>query len=99
MTWVYLGILAFTVAPAILRGRDLPSPVRIYVSIYSLLLSLYSLNLSRLQTPWSATTLMLFWGANFLYLAGAFLVYMTGRIRFPEWRFDFGAVKAGLEAD
>lgn len=99
MTWVYLGILAFTVAPAILRGRDLLSPVRIYVSIYSLLLALYSLELSRLQTPWSQTTSMLFWGANFLYLAGAFLVHMTARISFPDWRFDFGAIKAGLFAD
>ena len=99
MTWLYLGILVFTVIPAVLRGRDLLSPVRIYVGIYSLLLSIYSLNLSRLQTPWSQTTLMLFWGANALFLGGAFLVAMIGRIKFPDWRFDFGRIRQALRED
>lgn len=99
MTWAYLAILAFTVVPAIVRGRDILSPARIYVSIYSLLLALYSLQLSRLQTPWSQTTTLLFWGANFLFLAGALLIWLARSIQRPGWRFDGARVRADLARD
>ncbi|MDB5105736.1 MAG: hypothetical protein JWP91_3425 [Fibrobacteres bacterium] len=99
MTFLYFAILIATLGSAIVRGGDIMSPTRIYISIYSLLLSLYSLKLSQLQTPWSTTTQMLFWGANFMFLASTFIAFMLRKTKAPGWIFDFKSIRLSLKED
>lgn len=99
MTWFFLAVLAVTAATAFRRGADLVSPSRIYICVYSALLALYHLSLSRLQTPWSLSSILLFYGASGLFLLAGLWMCLTVRIRFPAWRFDFGAVRASLSLD
>lgn len=99
MTWVMLGVLAFTIVTAFRRGNDLLSPTRIYVCIYALLLSVYHLNLSRLQTPWSTTSNLLFYGASGMFLMAGLWIWLLGRIRRPDWNLDLDRVKAALMRD
>lgn len=99
MTYLLLGVLVVTLASAFLRGCDLLSPSRIYICVYSILLSVYHLHLSRLQTPWSPTSTLLFCGASGMFLVGGFWIWMTGKIRFPSWTLDFARVRAALSID
>ncbi|MEO6098403.1 MAG: O-antigen polymerase [Fibrobacteria bacterium] len=99
MTWLYLAILLVTVGTALYRGGDLLSPARVYIALYSLLLALYSLKLSKLQTPWSASSHLLFWGANAMFVSGAFLALLMRKIKFPGFRLEFGRIRACLVSD
>lgn len=97
MTYFLLGVLAVTVGTSFARGGDLLSPSRIYICVYSLLLSVYHLHLSRLQTPWSTTSIILFCGASGMFLASGLWIWLTGKVRFPDWKLDFAEVRAGLQ--
>ncbi|MDQ3000446.1 MAG: oligosaccharide repeat unit polymerase [Fibrobacterota bacterium] len=99
MTWIYLAVLAVAVGSALLRGGDLFSPGRIYIALYSLLMALWSLKLSQLQTPWSMTTHLLFWGANIMFVTGNFLAFMLRTIKVPDFRLDFGRIRSRLAMD
>lgn len=99
MTYLLLGVLAVTIGTAFIRGNDLLSPSRIYICVYSLLLSVYHLHLSRLQTPWSTTSIILFCGASGMFLAAGFWIWMAGKIRFPAWKLDFAGIRSALTVD
>lgn len=99
MTWVFLAVLAVTAGTAFRKGADLISPSRIYICVYSALLAIYHLDLSRLQTPWSLSSILLFYGASALFLFAGLWMWMTARIRFPAWRFDFAGVRDRLARD
>lgn len=96
MTWVYLAVLAAALLPALNGRRDLLSPARVFICLYSLLLALYSLKLSRLQTPWSISTHYLFWGGNAMFLTGAALATLLRSAKFPRFRLDFAVLRATL---
>ncbi|MBW8890329.1 MAG: oligosaccharide repeat unit polymerase [Fibrobacteres bacterium] len=99
MTWLMLAVLAATLVTAFRPGFDLLSPSRIYICVYALLLAFYHLNLSRLQTPWSLTSNLLFYGASALFLAGGLWVWIAGKSKNPDWRLDFTAVRDALRRD
>jgi oligosaccharide repeat unit polymerase len=99
MTWIMLVVLGTTLVTAFRRGSDLLSPSRIYICIYSFLLCVYHLNLSKLQTPWSQTTIMLFYGASAMFLFGGTWIWLLGRSTRPDWNLDFNRVKYELEQD
>lgn len=99
MTWIMLVVLAATIVTSFRRGFDLLSPSRIYVCVYATLLSVYHLNLSKLQSPWSLTTILLFYGASAMFLIGGFWIWILGRANRPDWNLDFSRVKAELAKD
>jgi oligosaccharide repeat unit polymerase len=99
MTFLLLGVLAVAVATGLRRGGDLLSPSRIYIGVYSLLLSVYFLNLSQLQTPWAFSTHLLFWGSSFTFVAGGFWAWILAKSRHPEWQLDFVRLRASLAED
>ncbi len=97
--WGYLCVLAATVSFTLAYKQDLFSPARVYICIYSFLLSVNALNLSRIQVPWCHSTLLFFWGASFMFVAGAVMIDVAGKAKFPAWRVDLPAVKAALHQD
>lgn len=99
MTWLLLAVLVVTVSTSFRRGADPISPSRVYLGVYSLLLAVYHLNLSRLQTPWSLSSHLLFYGASAMFLLGGLWVWMLLRIRYPEWRLRFDRIREALQAD
>jgi oligosaccharide repeat unit polymerase len=99
MTWIMLAVLAATLVSAFRPGHDLLSPSRIYICVYSLLLAIYHLNLSRLQSPWSASSNLLFYGASGLFLISGLWVWIFGKSSNPSWSLDFSRVRAELKAD
>jgi len=99
MTWVMFSVLAVTVATAFRRRSDLLSPSRIYICVYSLLLAFYYLRLSRLQTPWSLTSTLLFYGASAAFLTGGLWIRILGKVKYPGWSLDFPSVREALIRD
>ncbi len=99
MTWVFLAVLAATIATTLIFRKDIFSPGRVYLSIYSLLLAINSLHLSRVQVPWCFYTRIFFWGACFMFLGGCVLAGLAAKAKFPRWRFDFAAVKQAISMD
>jgi oligosaccharide repeat unit polymerase len=99
MTPLLLIILCATVFSASYYNKDVFSPVRIYICTYSLLLAINFLNLSGLQTPWSVTTNLLFWGGSFFFIAGCCLMLLVNRIVNPDGAIDFRRIRDGIQAD
>ncbi len=99
MTLVYLSILLIVIFSAIYLRQDLVSPSRIYLGVYSLLLVVYSLNLSRLQTPWSTTSSILFYGATGMFLFGNIAGSLVASAQNTGWTFSFKELKDRLHAD
>lgn len=98
MTGVYLGLFGGVTLWAALAKRDFFSPVRLYVMAYSFFLTINSLMLSRLQTEWSATTKLLFWGASGLFVGAGVLVLLLDKVKGGK-EMDFTAFRAGLKRD
>ena len=98
MTFVFLIVLFVTVFSAFRYNKDIFSPARIYISIYSLLLAINSLRLSALQTPWTLTTHLLFWGASFFFVAGGVLILLVNRINNPLAAINFGHIRDNIKA-
>src|SRR6185369_2816551 len=86
-------------ATAFCRRSDLLSPSRIYLCVYSLLLAFYYLRLSRLQTPWSLTSTLLFYGASGAFLTGGLWIWIMGKVKNPGWSLDFQSVREALIRD
>ncbi|HUI93324.1 MAG TPA: O-antigen polymerase [Chitinivibrionales bacterium] len=99
MTFFYLSILLVTVLSAYYYKKDLLSPVRLYICMYSFLLAVNSLKLSDFQTEWSPTTHLFFWGASGLFVAGCCIMLLVNRANNPLGPADFGFVKASLASD
>ena len=74
MTWLLLALVGGVLFSTFRGKRDFFHPSRIYLLLYSLLFAIYFIRLSRFQEPWSATTMMLFWGAVLSFLGGGALV-------------------------
>jgi oligosaccharide repeat unit polymerase len=99
MTWIFLAVLAGTILSTLAFRQDLFSPGRVYLAIYSLLLAINSLHLSRIQVPWNFSTRIFFYGASFMFVGGTILIGLACKTKFPNWRLDFGAVKRALALD
>jgi oligosaccharide repeat unit polymerase len=99
MTYIMLAILAATTVSAFRQGNDLLSPSRLYICVYSVLLAVYHLNLSKLQTPWSLTAILLFYGASVMFLFGGLWIWLLGKIQRPSWSLDFDEVRKSLSRD
>jgi oligosaccharide repeat unit polymerase len=99
MTLIYLIVLGVTVLSASYYRKDLFSPVRLYVCIYSFLLAVDALRLCDYQTEWSLTTSLFFWGASGLFIAGSCIMLLVNKVSNPLARIDFLFVKGSLAAD
>jgi oligosaccharide repeat unit polymerase len=99
MTFVYLFILFVTVFSAYYYQKDLFSPVRLYICMYSFLLAVNALRLSDYQTEWSLTTHLFFWGASGLFIAGACIMLLVNRVNNPLGPVNFPFVKSALASD
>jgi oligosaccharide repeat unit polymerase len=99
MTLVFLLILFITVFSASYYKKDIFSPARVYICIYSLLLAINSLRLSGIQTPWALTTHLFFWGASFCFIAGAALIILVNRINNPLAAINFGLIRNNIKAN
>ncbi len=99
MTWLFLCLFgAVMLGPLVLR-RDIFSPARVYLLIYSLLLAVYSLNLSRLQTPWSITSIILFYGASAMFVVGCLIATLAAQGKFTPWKLNLTHIRRELESD
>ena len=99
MTFLYLSILFVTVLSAYYYRKDLFSPVRLYICMYSFLLAVNSLRLCDYQTEWSLTTHLFFWGASGLFIAGGCIMLLVNRVHNPLGPVNFPFVKSALAAD
>lgn len=99
MTWVMFAVLAATLFSAFRPGFDLLSPSRVYICVYATLLGFNYMRLSRLQVPWSITSVLLFYGASAAFLAGGLWIWIVGKAKHPGWRLDFEAVREALHRD
>jgi hypothetical protein len=98
MTWVFLCVFVGMTLYTALAGKDYFGPIRLYVIAYSFFLLINSLNLSRLQSPWSPTTHMLFWGSAFMIVASGFVIQTLDRTR-GGGDLDFDGLRAALKAE
>ncbi|HMD69126.1 MAG TPA: O-antigen polymerase [Chitinivibrionales bacterium] len=96
MTLVFLAIFCAALFSAYYYRRDIFSPARMFICVYSLLLAVNSLRLSGYQTPWALSTHFLFWGGLLCFIAGAGIAHAVDRIRNPSIAIDAASVKAAL---
>jgi oligosaccharide repeat unit polymerase len=99
MTFLYLSILFITVLSAYYYQKDLLSPVRLYICMYSFLLAVNALKLSDYQTEWSLTTHLFFWGASGLFIAGGCIMLLVNRVNNTLGPVNFSFVKSALASD
>jgi oligosaccharide repeat unit polymerase len=99
MTFFYIACLCIVVLSAYYYGKDLFSPVRVFIGVYAFLLAVNSLHLSDFQAPWALTTSLFFWGATFCFIAGSGIILLVNRIRNPLPPLDFGGIKTFISAD
>ena len=70
MTFFFTALMVFMLARTFLLRRDFLAPDRVYILLYSSLLAVYGLGLSRFQHPWNQWTHFAFWGASACFLGG-----------------------------
>jgi oligosaccharide repeat unit polymerase len=99
MTLFYVACLGITVLSASYYNKDIFSPIRIFICIYALLLSVNSLHLSGHQTAWSVTTHLFFWGASCCFIAGGSIMLLVNRVTNPDAALDFGFIRTGMRSD
>lgn len=93
MATTVIALFLFMVLITTFVGKkDIFHPTRLYVILYTLLFAIYSLRLSRFQEPWSTSTLMLFGGAVFLFIAGGWLISFYAKHLHTSEKADFTAV-------
>jgi oligosaccharide repeat unit polymerase len=98
MPLVFLLVLFVTVFTVFHYNKDIFSPARIYICIYAILLAVNSLRLSGIQTPWTMTTHMFFWGASFFFIAGSALILLVNRVKNPLAAINFGFIRNNIKA-
>lgn len=99
MATTFIGLFLFVVLIATFVGKkDVFHPTRLYTILYTLLFAVYSLQLSRFQEPWSSSTLMLFGGAVFLFIAGGWLISFYAKHLHTPGKADFTAVPLKLSS-
>ncbi|HAJ79239.1 MAG TPA: hypothetical protein DCO75_05665 [Fibrobacteres bacterium] len=99
MTWFFLAIIIAVSAMVSYYKKDFFSPSTFFVLLYCCLLAIYSLKLTPIQTPWSPTTQLLFWGAIGLFLIGCFMVYMLAQNSFKPKIFSFSKIREDISND
>jgi len=97
MIFIYLFILFITIATVYYYKKDLLSPIRLYIGIYSFLLTVDSLKLSDYQVPWSLTTHLLFWGASGLFIAGCSIMLLVNKVNNSFELVNFDSIKKTLK--
>lgn len=105
MTWIYLSVFVALVVHTAAAKKDYFSPIRLYVMAYAFFLGINSLNLSRLQTTWSHTTNLLFWGSAFMVVSFGMVIWIFDRsrggedLRFADFRGALAEESAGFDWD
>lgn len=98
MTGVYLSVLMVALLWAAVNKRDFFGPIRLYVMVYGLALGINALNLSRMQTPWSTSTNLLFWGSAFLFIGSGVIVFLLDKVHAGK-EFEFETFRERLRID
>jgi oligosaccharide repeat unit polymerase len=99
MTCLFLGIFLIALLSAYYFGKDIFSPSRMFICVYSLVLAVNALHLSGYQTPWAQSTHFLFWGGLVCFVAGSWLIHMVDGIRNPLVKVDQLSVRSAITAD
>lgn len=80
MILFYLLVFIIAVITSVVqKDKDIFSPGRLFIILYSFLLTINSFNLCRYQTPWSPTTILLFGSSLGAFIGGYFIVVLLSK--------------------
>ncbi len=99
MTFFFIFVAAVVTISTSLRKKDFFFPVTFFIILYSLLLAINYANLSPIQTPWSPTSHLLFWGSIALFIGGCLSIIVLANIKFQPFIISFPAIRANLHGD
>jgi len=99
MSLFFFCIIGIIILYTLFYTKDFFSPARFFILLYALLLGVYFLQLSKLQTPWCFTTHLLLWGSMLTFIGGTQICVLLFQIKNPLFTFSFGNIKASLQED